>query len=77
VTAILARPHSSQFRTITPRTLRDPSPAEAARGIAFVHYNKNFSVYGIGAGDDQRRRLAHMWHGELLSTTDRYDEALA
>ncbi|MDX6631898.1 MAG: hypothetical protein QOH00_4144, partial [Gaiellales bacterium] len=32
---------------------------------------------GIGAGDDQRRRLAHMWHGELLSTTDRYDEALA
>ena len=32
---------------------------------------------GIFAGDDQRLRLAHMWHGELLSITDRYDEALA
>jgi DNA-binding CsgD family transcriptional regulator len=32
---------------------------------------------GIFAGDDQRLRLAHMWHGELLSVTDRYDEALA
>ncbi len=32
---------------------------------------------GIFAGDDQRLRLAHMWHGELLSATDRYDEALA
>src|SRR5258707_206005 len=32
---------------------------------------------GIFAGDDQRLRLAHMWHGELLSTADRYDEALA
>jgi DNA-binding CsgD family transcriptional regulator len=32
---------------------------------------------GIFAGDDQRLRLAHMWHGELLSTTDRHDEALA
>ena len=31
---------------------------------------------GIFAGDDQRLRLAHMWHGELLSTIDRYDEAL-
>jgi DNA-binding CsgD family transcriptional regulator len=30
---------------------------------------------GIFAGDDQRLRLAHMWHGELLSVTDRYDEA--
>jgi DNA-binding CsgD family transcriptional regulator len=31
---------------------------------------------GIFAGDDQRLRLAHMWHGELLSVFDRYDEAL-
>jgi DNA-binding CsgD family transcriptional regulator len=31
---------------------------------------------GIFAGDDQRLRLAHMWHGELLSATDRYDEAI-
>jgi DNA-binding CsgD family transcriptional regulator len=31
---------------------------------------------GIFAGDDQRLRLAHMWHGELLSTADHYDEAL-
>ena len=32
---------------------------------------------GIFAGDDQRLRLAHMWHGELQSATDRDDEALA
>jgi DNA-binding CsgD family transcriptional regulator/tetratricopeptide (TPR) repeat protein len=32
---------------------------------------------GIFAGDDQRLRLAHMWHGELMSVGDRYDEALA
>ena len=32
---------------------------------------------GIFAGDDQRLRLAHMWHGELLSAADRYEEALA
>ena len=32
---------------------------------------------GIFAGDDQRLRLANMWHGELLSAHDRYDEALA
>jgi DNA-binding CsgD family transcriptional regulator len=32
---------------------------------------------GIFAGDDQRLRLAHMWHGELLSTTDRYQESFA
>jgi DNA-binding CsgD family transcriptional regulator len=31
---------------------------------------------GIFAGDDQRLRLAHMWHGELLSVTDRDEEAL-
>src|SRR2546423_705432 len=30
---------------------------------------------GIFAGDDQRLRLAHMWHGELLSIADRYEEA--
>src|SRR4029079_9825937 len=32
---------------------------------------------GIFAGDDQRLRLAHMWHGALLSVTDRDDEGLA
>src|SRR5256714_318803 len=32
---------------------------------------------GIFAGDDQRLRLPHMWHGELLSVADRYEEALA
>ena len=31
---------------------------------------------GIFAGDDQRLRLAHMWHGELLTLSDRYDDAL-
>ncbi len=32
---------------------------------------------GIFAGDDQRLRLAHMWHGELQSIADRYEEAFA
>ena len=32
---------------------------------------------GIFAGDDQRLRLAHMWHGELLCFADRYDDAHA
>jgi DNA-binding CsgD family transcriptional regulator len=32
---------------------------------------------GIFAGDDQRLRLAHMWHGELLSAADHHEEALA
>ena len=32
---------------------------------------------GIFAGDDQRLRLAHMWHGELLSVADRHEESLA
>jgi DNA-binding CsgD family transcriptional regulator len=32
---------------------------------------------GDSAGDDTRLRLAHMWVGELLSTHDRYEEALA
>jgi DNA-binding CsgD family transcriptional regulator len=32
---------------------------------------------GIFAGDDQRLRLAHMWHGEVLSVLDRDDQALA
>jgi DNA-binding CsgD family transcriptional regulator len=31
---------------------------------------------GIFAGDDQRLRLAHMWHGELLSGADQYDAAM-
>jgi hypothetical protein len=32
---------------------------------------------GIFAGDDQRLRLAHVHHGEMLSAADRYEEALA
>ena len=32
---------------------------------------------GIFAGDDQRLRLAHMWHGELLSVLGRDEEAFA
>jgi DNA-binding CsgD family transcriptional regulator len=32
---------------------------------------------GAGVEDDTRLRLAHMWHGEVLSDLDRYDEALA
>src|SRR5205807_7763918 len=32
---------------------------------------------GIFAGDDQRLRLAHMWHGQLLSAADRYEESFA
>ena len=32
---------------------------------------------GAGMGDDTRLRLAHMWHGEVLSDLDRYDEAFA
>jgi DNA-binding CsgD family transcriptional regulator/tetratricopeptide (TPR) repeat protein len=32
---------------------------------------------GIFAGDDQRLRLAHMWHGELLSVADHFVDALA
>jgi DNA-binding CsgD family transcriptional regulator len=32
---------------------------------------------GIFAGDDQRLRLAHMWHGEQMSLHDRYDDAFA
>jgi len=32
---------------------------------------------GVLAGDDQRLRLAHLHHGEMLSAADRYEEALA
>ena len=32
---------------------------------------------GAGMEDDTRLRLAHMWHGEVLSDLDRYDEAFA
>jgi len=31
---------------------------------------------GFFAGDDQRLRLAHVHHGEMLSAADRYEEAL-
>jgi DNA-binding CsgD family transcriptional regulator len=32
---------------------------------------------GPDAGDDQRLRLVRMWHGEILSVLDRYDDAFA
>ncbi len=32
---------------------------------------------GAAVEDDTRLRLAHMWHGEVLSDLDRYDEAFA
>jgi DNA-binding CsgD family transcriptional regulator/tetratricopeptide (TPR) repeat protein len=32
---------------------------------------------GIGAGDDQRLRLANMWRGEMFSVLDDYEEAFA
>ena len=50
------------------------SDGEFARSLELIT-----SAYrdGIFAGDDQRLRLAHMWHGELLSVADRDDEALA
>jgi DNA-binding CsgD family transcriptional regulator len=56
--------------------------AESALAYADDHFGRSLelitSAYrdGIFAGDDQRLRLAHMWHGELLSVFDRYDEAL-
>ena len=57
--------------------------AESALAYTDDHFGPSLelitSAYrdGIFAGDDQRLRLAHMWHGELLSTADRYEEALA
>ena len=57
--------------------------AESALAYTDDHFGPSLelitSAYrdGIFAGDDQRLRLAHMWHGELLSTDDRYEEALA
>ena len=57
--------------------------AESALAYTDDHFGRSLelitSAYrdGIFAGDDQRLRLAHMWHGELLSTGDRYEEALA
>jgi DNA-binding CsgD family transcriptional regulator/tetratricopeptide (TPR) repeat protein len=56
--------------------------AESALEYADERFDRSLdlitSAYrdGIFAGDDQRLRLAHMWHGELLSAADRYDEAL-
>ena len=57
--------------------------AESALDYADDRFDRSLelitSAYrdGIFAGDDQRLRLAHMWHGELLSVTDHNDEALA
>jgi hypothetical protein len=39
---ILRRPHPAR---VTCTTLRNPTPAEAARGIVFAHENANFSAY--------------------------------
>jgi len=57
--------------------------AESALEYSDDHFDLSLelitSAYrdGIFAGDDQRLRLAHMWHGELLSVADRYEEAFA
>jgi DNA-binding CsgD family transcriptional regulator len=57
--------------------------AESALNYADDQFDRSLelitSAYrdGIFAGDDQRLRLAHMWHGELLSVADRDDEAVA
>jgi DNA-binding CsgD family transcriptional regulator len=57
--------------------------AESALEYAYDRFGSSLelitSAYrdGLFAGDDQRLRLAHMWHGELLSSLDRYDQALA
>ncbi|MDP9270359.1 MAG: AAA family ATPase, partial [Chloroflexota bacterium] len=42
----------------------------AARELVELAYQE-----GIGAGDDQRLRLAHMWRGEILSVLDAYADA--
>jgi DNA-binding CsgD family transcriptional regulator/tetratricopeptide (TPR) repeat protein len=57
--------------------------AESALDYADDQFDRSLALItsayrdGIFAGDDQRLRLAHMWHGELLSVGDRNDEALA
>jgi DNA-binding CsgD family transcriptional regulator/tetratricopeptide (TPR) repeat protein len=57
--------------------------AESALEYSDDHFGRSHELItaayrdGIFAGDDQRLRLAHQWHGELLSVADRYDEALA
>jgi DNA-binding CsgD family transcriptional regulator/tetratricopeptide (TPR) repeat protein len=56
--------------------------AESALGYADDRFGHSLDLItaahrdGIFAGDDQRLRLAHMWHGELLSVLDRHDDAL-
>lgn len=57
--------------------------AESALAYTDDHFGPSLNLItsayrdGIFAGDDQRLRLAHMWHGELLSVADRDEEALA
>ena len=57
--------------------------AEAGFEYAHGHFDASLELStrayrdGIFAGDDQRFRLAHMWHGEQLSLHDRFDEAFA
>ncbi|MDX6524553.1 MAG: hypothetical protein QOI43_64, partial [Gaiellales bacterium] len=57
--------------------------AESALGYADDRFGPSRELIteayrdGIFAGDDQRLRLAHMWHGELLSAADLYEESFA
>ena len=57
--------------------------AESAHEYADGRFERSLELItaahreGLFAGDDQRLRLVHMWHGELLSVLDRYDEAFA
>jgi len=54
-----------------PKTLRRPTPDEAARGVKFAHFNKNFSVYrklieDLGPNDRFRVSTRPTGHGEKV-----------
>src|SRR5437870_2318265 len=62
--------NSEQAIAFADRALRETLPTVQEAEV-------RLSIAGMFAGDDQRLRLAHMWHGELLSVADRYEESLA
>jgi hypothetical protein len=64
--------------TREPRTLRRPTPDEAARGIKFAHFNKNFTVYrklieGIRQEDRFRVETHPKNHGPMVYEMSRAD----
>jgi DNA-binding CsgD family transcriptional regulator len=75
--------HAALGSTEDARALFTLRTAESALSYADDRFDRSLdlitSAYRVGifAGDDQRLRLAHMWHGELLSVLDRYDDAFA